>query len=81
MNKVGFDEIVVAKVKDIYNEVGIKVVSVHKDYVNGLTGKEFVTPHQLMCLNALGFAIVDVKLGKEGERLYYYHNRRTAESN
>ena len=78
MNKAGFDEIIVAKVKNIYNEIGIKVVSIHKDYVNGLIGGEFITEHQLMCLNALGFAIVDARLGKDGKKVYYYHNRRTA---
>lgn len=81
MIKFSLDEIVILRVKTPQNKIGIQVVSIHKDNIRGLTGEDFVTQHQLICLNGLGFAIVDAKLDKDGQKVYYYHNKRTAESN
>lgn len=80
MSKFLLDEIVVSKARTPENKIGIQVVSIHQSHIRGLTGGDFVTQHHLLCLNALGFAIVDAQLDKDGNKVYYYHNRRTAEN-
>ena len=56
------DKKILVEAKNNYGKTDIYVVSEHKNFVNGLTGKKTVNASDMRNLEALGFVVEQVPL-------------------